>query len=345
MATSSRWSRQLAPSNLSPEDKSQRRLSRLSPSDFDSILQSDKTLVLQATDESQLGRGAKGSPDPSSGAFDYPDSPGQPVPASPLTTTTSGGSRDELTSPASPPKRKSSLRLHPLPAIPPVSPAELKRRSVHRGAGTASSPDLASLVRKAKEGRASVESNRDLPDPPKPESPMEHLQDAYAEQFADASPPRASTSSSSTTSAVGSSSSSRTAAPPRVYETTAQGVPPSTPPPRPRTAGVTASVSVASKTPPPVFTQLSVPTDLQPSSARRSRESNVSVSSYVHVPYPSEDSPETRLYPPALAPPPPTDSRHASVMSLAMEGFSPKRRRAATGSAVSAADDGQKVSR
>lgn len=129
--STNRWSRQVLPtsSNLTAQDRSERRLSRLSPSDFESILNSDKTIVIAARDESLLGRAPKISPEPTTA--DDLDEPGFPLPN------------------ADKPGSTSSNQTHLPPPLPPTTPDISRRRSVNRSGATASSPDLAGARRKA----------------------------------------------------------------------------------------------------------------------------------------------------------------------------------------------------
>ncbi|GAA6001536.1 hypothetical protein JCM10207_006712 [Rhodosporidiobolus poonsookiae] len=116
-------------SSLSPAERNNRRLSRLSPSEFDSILSTNATVKLNTTtrDEDQLGV-----------AHDLPSSPD---PASPSHSP-------QL-------DRRGTAVVPPLLSPEPTTPGgadPLKRRSMFRSVGNASSPDLSSLLKKAKEG-------------------------------------------------------------------------------------------------------------------------------------------------------------------------------------------------
>ena len=123
-------------SQSNQSDKSQRRLSRITPSEFDSVLSSNTTKTLVSLDESKLGASQggnsprlgspagspSGSPNPEAGGFGRSPSTerGETI------DQAGGGARGKA--------------------------AELatNRLSMYRTPGTATSPDLASLVRKAK---------------------------------------------------------------------------------------------------------------------------------------------------------------------------------------------------
>ncbi|GAA5926050.1 uncharacterized protein JCM15063_005194 [Sporobolomyces koalae] len=105
-----------------------KRLSRISPSEFDNLLSSSQTKHTTLLDEDTLGRDSTHSPSPS-------PSSSPPLARSHL---------DSPTSPVTPDKLSDRDR----------DRDPFKRRSIYRTVGNASSPDLASLVRKAKEQRA-----------------------------------------------------------------------------------------------------------------------------------------------------------------------------------------------
>ncbi|GAA6059042.1 hypothetical protein JCM10212_001267 [Sporobolomyces blumeae] len=107
----------------------QRRLSRITPSEFDSLLlHQDTKRATTGIDESQLGATPSG------------DSPRRTASISSTST-----SNDQLA-------------VDGEKQLSPTTPDSLKRRSMFRSVGNASSPDLASLVRKAREnGRVSTD--------------------------------------------------------------------------------------------------------------------------------------------------------------------------------------------
>ncbi|GAA5854331.1 hypothetical protein JCM8547_001783 [Rhodosporidiobolus lusitaniae] len=121
---------------LSPSDRQQRRLSRLTPSEFDSILDSSTTKHLDTSrDESQLGVAldVPSSPSFSSSPSHSPEL-GRKVPRSPRGA-------------AVPP---------PFLSPEPTTPDAVKRRSMFRSVGNQSSPDLSSLLKKAREGSGRI---------------------------------------------------------------------------------------------------------------------------------------------------------------------------------------------
>lgn len=250
--SSNRWSRQLLPtsSNLSAQDRSERRLSRLSPSDFESILNSDKTIVLTGRDESQLGRAPKASLDPL--APDELDEPSFPSSSNNRISTASNNSQ-----------------LPPPP--PPTTPDIARRRSIVRDStATASSPDLAGARRRAQaqlakqaetKGKAIVvdskaaqqqEESPELEPPPTPTK--DHNNATFSSSL---TPSRSRTQATPNLSSPNRNRSHTSPAPP--------------------------------DGPAPIFAKLSVPADLndgaEPSSSRIS-----TLSSYVHVDRPSEET-------------------------------------------------------
>ncbi|GAA5916121.1 hypothetical protein JCM6882_003942 [Rhodosporidiobolus microsporus] len=280
-------------SSLSPAERSNRRLSRLSPSEFDSILDSQQTKVLHTSgrDESQLGV-----------AHDVPPSPD---PASPqhspdLSRTSPRGGR---------------IALPPLLAPEPGSADAIKRRSMFRSGGNASSPDLSSLLKKAKEGSGRIgavpaEEQEVLEDTGAREGAFD---DADEGQLAPSSPPRPARSRSTTSPTL-----SRTG---------------------PRSPSATS--------PPTSHSQLSVPssgggTDSRDSTlaSRASSSSNkphlssistFSTGSYVHVPFPEQSALQ------GLAPPDAQAIMNGSNPSVTSLGqgigfdFSPRRKRSNAG--------------
>ncbi|KAL8293795.1 hypothetical protein RQP46_000496 [Phenoliferia psychrophenolica] len=152
-------------SSLAPEERAARRISRVTPSQFDSVLASNETVSFaEGRDEALLGlasraREASGSLDESSAPVEGAAAPA-PAPAAAAPPT---------------PVHYTSPSLHPMPSPRATSPAlpkkaspqlpDVQRRSMFRSPGTASSPDLASLVRKAKEERASPEAEYVQPSP------------------------------------------------------------------------------------------------------------------------------------------------------------------------------------
>ncbi|GAA5910054.1 PH and SEC7 domain-containing protein [Sporobolomyces salmoneus] len=102
--------------------RAQKRLSRISPSEFDSLLSSSSTIHTKIVDESTLGS------TPSS--YSPSHSPEREREREPPITPQKGGGDDE----------------------------SFKRRSMFRSVGNASSPDLASLIRKAREQRQLLSS-------------------------------------------------------------------------------------------------------------------------------------------------------------------------------------------
>ncbi|GAA5887194.1 hypothetical protein JCM5296_004558 [Sporobolomyces johnsonii] len=306
-AATNRFSRAPSPTpsnSLSPApDRSNRRLSRLSPSQFDDMVATADTVrATTGRDESMLGASIRGSPTANPDSFASPSSP-------------------------DPASRRSPIP--PLLAPEPSTPDNIKRRSMFRSVGNASSPDLASLVRKAREasGRPSGDSERVEP---LGEGATGAARDAAAIAYYDAEsdtdgeystplphPPR-NTASSDPFSAVRTS-------PPRTRSTTSPATTrthrPSTPPSH-------------------NFTQLSVPSDPssrdstvaeRPSTGKLSSISTFSSGSYVDVPFPTvEDSPKSST---TTRPGP-----NASTTSLGLGfDFSPRRRRALTGEG----DDGK----
>ncbi|GAA5940520.1 hypothetical protein JCM10213_001130 [Rhodosporidiobolus nylandii] len=117
-----------ASSSLSAAERTERRLSRISPSEFDTILNTRDTVhkSTATTDEARLGV-----------VVDAPPS-----------------------NPSSPTNSPSLARtlMHSTPGLSPAptTPDTLKRRSIFRSTGNASSPDLSSLLKKAREGSGRI---------------------------------------------------------------------------------------------------------------------------------------------------------------------------------------------
>ncbi|KAM0753008.1 hypothetical protein T439DRAFT_378754 [Meredithblackwellia eburnea MCA 4105] len=142
--------------------RGQRRLSRITPSQFDSMLSSNQTVIVQhaGRDESTLGKTPKKQPSSSTTTHNHqsPSTPSAKQSSSnPASTTIRGADQEDddeedlnNSSPELSYSRKHSAastnqdRDHS-----PIQDPE--RRSLYRSVGTASSPDLVSLVRKAKE--------------------------------------------------------------------------------------------------------------------------------------------------------------------------------------------------
>ncbi|GAA6028264.1 hypothetical protein JCM8097_006946 [Rhodosporidiobolus ruineniae] len=292
-------------STLTPAQRSERRLSRLSPSEFDSILDSHDTKHLHTSgrDENQLGV-----------APDLPPSPQH-----------------------SPDLARNSPARMPIPpglAPDPLTPDTLKRRSMFRSTGTASSnSDLSSLLRQAKEGSGRIgsvpnEEQEVLDDGSKAggeEGDGAAYEDADESDLANrptaSSPPRAPRSRSTT-----SPSATRTL-------------------PRPQTAD--SQLSVPSAAPDSRDSTVASRTSASGDKPRLSSMSTFSTGSYVHVPFPS-----TSMASQAGDAPPAPSSRgqgssgglmngsNASVTSLGAGigfDFSPRRKKSNAG----AEDDGK----
>ncbi|GAA5975532.1 hypothetical protein JCM11641_004297 [Rhodosporidiobolus odoratus] len=219
-------------SHLSPDARPNRRLSRITLSQFDSILSTHDTrhTSTSTTDETTLGLAP-------------PDLPTSPDLHSSNRTNTS------------------STMLSPDPA----SPDALKRRSMFRSLGNASSPDLSSLLKKAKEASArlgppSAEGDeQEVLDPTRQEA----YEDADESAHTPSSPPRPSRARSTTSPSI-----SRTS--PRL---------PSSPP------GSSSQLSVPSSADSTLASRPS-----SPSKPRLSAISTFSTGSYVHVPFPPATS-------------------------------------------------------
>ncbi|GAA5828758.1 hypothetical protein JCM11251_005861 [Rhodosporidiobolus azoricus] len=291
-------------SSASPADRSARRLSRISPSEFDSILDSQQTKVLHSSggrDESQLGvaEGVPPSPDPSLSSPQH----------SPDLSRTS-------------PPGPGRVPVPPLLAPEPGTAEAMKRRSMFRPVGNANSPDLSSLLKKAKEG-----SGRIGVAPMEEQEVLEDGQDGRQGAYKDADEGEGALSSSSS--------------PPRRAHSRSTASP---------TLSRTAPRSPLTTSPPTSHAQLSVPssagTDSRDSTLasrassssmkpRLSSISTFSTGSYVHVPFPPAASPGAGE---SLARPPPSSAsgqpifggQNASVTSLGQGigfDFSPSRRK------------------
>lgn len=251
--SSNRWSRQLLPtsSNLSAQDRSERRLSRLSPSDFDSILNSDQTIVLAGRDESQLGRAPKASLDALAQA-------------------------DELDEPSflssSSDNRISTASNNSQPPLPPplTTPHSTKQRSIARDSpATVSSPDLAGARRRAQAQLAKQAETKGKA------TAVENKAAQQQEESPEVEPPPTPTKdhNNATFNVSLSPSRSRTQAAPNLSSPSRNRSHTSPAPP---------------DGPAPIFAKLSVPADLndgaEPASSRVS-----TLSSYVHVDRPSEE--------------------------------------------------------
>lgn len=156
------------------ESSSSRRNSALLADDFEALLRTDETRVLKQDgimDMDELG--AKTSPEkPFADAYDYSfesSSSSMTIPAfdkstAPQRTPFNSRTRQNTPAPSSTTRVKENNPMNSQPLIPargvpifsanppppPPPDSDTKRRSIYRSVGTASSPDLASLLRAAK---------------------------------------------------------------------------------------------------------------------------------------------------------------------------------------------------
>lgn len=136
---------------VSSADRSQRRASR-TPDDFEAALRGEDTMVLQEGRDMRT-LGVQDTPQGRARSGSVASLRAQPPPSR-TSTDTIPGRRQTVSTPKHAP--------HPTPATPVVIPptpnaapddTDARRRSMYRAAGTASSPDLATLVRKARDTR------------------------------------------------------------------------------------------------------------------------------------------------------------------------------------------------
>ncbi|QRV96655.1 Sec7 guanine nucleotide exchange factor [Ceratobasidium sp. AG-Ba] len=139
---------------VSSADRAHRRVSR-TPDDFEAALRSEHTMVLQeGRDIGTLGHDAAGRPRSGSVASVR----AQPAPAR-ASTDTIAARRQTVSTPKHGPA--TPVVIPPTPATAAPDPDDddddeeydARRRSMFRSPGTASSPDLATLVRKARDAR------------------------------------------------------------------------------------------------------------------------------------------------------------------------------------------------
>lgn len=305
-------------------DRAARRTSRVTPSEFDSLLRSNETVMFsEGRDENLLGlasrtRDADGSLDNTAAELND-----RPAAAAPPTPPPKAAARTASVKYAPPPKPVSPISFKS-PKL--VANQEVKRRSMYRSPGTASSPDLASLVRKAKEASE------------KHTSPVE--QDELAEAALEIRPvldERAPLADGPPPLAPAVETAASPVSPPRAVQPRRLTSPASSPPPPLRTPAVPPPVPAAAA----ASTGLAIPglSEFDPSAnPRKQRMSVISNSSYVHVP-------------PSPVPPSRSDSplrRRASkgtpdLSTLDVGSSSPPSRKSRPGSLLSKQEDEQKV--
>ncbi|KAG5652351.1 hypothetical protein H0H81_005328 [Sphagnurus paluster] len=181
-----------------------RRVSR-TDLDFEQALRAEGTVVLkEGLDVSSLGLDT--SPSPMNASFSSPTPPRQrnlqpstPTVVPPTPTPAPGASSTRTTSQSS---SSHDVFYDAEDSTTPTTERQTNRRSIYRSPGTSSSPDLATLLRKAKEKGATVSAHqksqkrRDSPPPPLPtDRPSSSGRRRSSTTYSNPSTPQSTTSS------------------------------------------------------------------------------------------------------------------------------------------------------